>query len=166
MARTALYPGSFDPLTNGHVAVLEAALRICDRLIVAVGVHASKAPMLSAADRVELIELVAAPMAKTASVGFEVRTFENLVVDFADEVGASILIRGLRDAGDLDYEMRMAGTNGTLSPLLQTVFLPASPETRHITATLVRQIATMGGDIAPFVPPVVASRVRERLARA
>ena len=163
MARTALYPGTFDPLTNGHVDMLRAAFRLADRLVVAIGVHPAKTPMLPVDDRLELIETVAGPMAQAAGGKVEVQTFDNLVVDFARETGATILIRGLRDGTDLDYEMQMAGTNGTLAPWLQTVFLPASPEARHITATLVRQIASMGGDITPFVPAAVAERLKALL---
>ena len=162
MPRTALYPGSFDPPTTGHVDVLRAAFALCDRLVVAVGVHASKQPLLPSAERIALIKEVAGPSAAAAGVGLEVRTFDNLVVDFAREVGASLLIRGLRDGGDFDYEMQMAGTNHVMAPALQTVFLPASPQTRHITATLVRQIAAMGGDIRPFVPPAVAQLLAAR----
>jgi pantetheine-phosphate adenylyltransferase len=121
--------------------------------------------MLSVDDRLQLIQTVASPLAAEAGVGIEVLTFDNLVVDFAREVDATILIRGLRDGTDLDYEMQMAGMNRTLAPWLQTVFLPARPEARHITATLVRQIAAMGGDIAPFVPAAVAERIRARLNR-
>jgi pantetheine-phosphate adenylyltransferase len=164
MVRTALYPGSFDPLTNGHVDMLEGALRLCDRLVVAIGVHASKEPMLSVDDRLQLIEDVGGPLGATAGVTIEACTFDNLVVDFAREVGATILIRGLRDGTDLDYEMQMAGMNGTMAPWLQTIFLPASPAARHITATLVRQIAQMGGDIEPFVPAAVVERLKGRLA--
>ncbi len=165
MDRIALYPGTFDPLTNGHIDILTAAFSLCDKLVVAVGVHPSKEPMLSVDDRLELIETVAAPLAAEAEVVIETFTFDNLVVDFAREVDATILIRGLRDGTDLDYEMQMAGMNGTMAPWLQTVFLPARPEARHITATLVRQIAAMGGDIGPFVPPTVAARIKERLSR-
>ena len=161
MARIALYPGSFDPLTNGHVDMLTAAFRLCDRLVVAIGVHPAKAPMLSVDDRLELIGTVAGPLARQAGVTVTASTFDNLVVDFAREVGATILIRGLRDGTDLDYEMQMAGMNGTMAPWLQTVFLPASPGARHITATLVRQISAMGGDISPFVPPAVSERLKE-----
>lgn len=165
MDRTAVYPGTFDPLTNGHIDILEAAFALADKIVIAIGVHPSKDPMLSVDDRLELIERVVAPLAATAQIEVEVATFDNLVVDFAREVGATILIRGLRDGTDLDYEMQMAGTNGTLAPWLQTVFLPASPEARHITATLVRQIAQMGGEIEPFVPAVVAERIKARLTR-
>jgi pantetheine-phosphate adenylyltransferase len=165
MDRTALYPGTFDPLTNGHIDLIEASFALCDKLIVAIGVHPAKEPMLSVDDRLELIEAVAMPLGEEAGVAVEACTFDNLVVDFARETGATLLIRGLRDGTDLDYEMQMAGMNGTMAPWLQTVFLPASPAARHITATLVRQIATMGGEIAPFVPPVVAERIRARLSR-
>jgi pantetheine-phosphate adenylyltransferase len=165
MDRTALNPGTFDPLTNGHVDMLEGAFRLCDRLVVAIGVHPSKEPMLSVDDRLELIEKVGGPLGHKTGVKVEACTFDNLVVDFAREVGATLLIRGLRDGTDLDYEMQMAGMNGSMAPWLQTVFLPASPEARHITATLVRQIAQMGGDIEAFVPPLVSERIRARLAR-
>jgi pantetheine-phosphate adenylyltransferase len=157
MIRTALYPGTFDPLTNGHVDILRAAFSLCDRLVAAVGVHPSKAPMLGVDDRIELIETVCGTLATEAGVELIVMTFDNLVVDFAREVDAGILVRGLRDGTDLDYEMQMAGMNGAMAPDLQTVFLPARPGARHITATLVRQIAGMGGDVSPFVPePVLA----------
>ena len=127
MDRTALYPGTFDPLTNGHIDLLEGAFRLCDKLVIAIGVHPSKEPMLSVDDRLELIDRVATPMGAAAGVTVEVSTFDNLVVDFAREVGATLLIRGLRDGTDLDYEMQMAGMNGTMAPGLQTVFLPATP---------------------------------------
>ncbi|SER59924.1 Phosphopantetheine adenylyltransferase [Faunimonas pinastri] len=160
MTRTALYPGSFDPLTNGHLDMLRAALTLCDRLVVGLGVHPSKKPLLSVEERIAMIETVAGPIAGASGVALEVRTFDNLVADFARDVGATILIRGLRDGTDLDYEMQMAGMNRTLAPWLQTVFLPASPEDRHITATLVRQISGMGGDVSRFVPPEVARRLK------
>ena len=161
MTRTALYPGTFDPLTNGHMDIIRASLRLADRLVVAIGVHPAKSPMLDADDRMKLIEMVAGPEAKKAGVELMVRTFDNLVIDFAAQMGATILIRGLRDGTDLDFEMQMAGMNRSMAPEIQTVFLPASPGDRHITATLVRQIAAMGGDIKDFVPPVVAKRLRE-----
>jgi pantetheine-phosphate adenylyltransferase len=165
MARTALYPGSFDPPTAGHVHILEAALCLCERLVVGIGVHPAKEPMLAAAERVSLIEAIAAPLAKTAGAELEVRTFDGLVVDLAREVDATLLIRGLRDATDFDYEMHMAGMNRAMAPWLQTIFLPASPGDRHITATLVRQIAGMGGDVGAFVPFEVAEHLRQRSPR-
>ncbi|MES2906440.1 MAG: pantetheine-phosphate adenylyltransferase [Pseudomonadota bacterium] len=157
--RIGLYPGSFDPLTNGHVDMLKASFRLVDRLIVAIGIHADKAPLFSAEDRIAMIEDVVQPLAKKAGVEMITKTFSNLVIDFAKDCGAHLLIRGLRDGTDLDYEMQMAGMNISLAPNVQTVFLPASPQDRHITATLVRQIAKMKGDVSAFVPPAVAQRL-------
>ena len=162
MPRTALYPGSFDPFTNGHLDVLRGSLALCDRLVIGVGVHPSKAPLIPPDVRLELIEAVARPLASAAGAAVEAKAFDGLVIDFAGEVGATILVRGVRDGTDLDYEMHMAGMNASMAPRLLTVFLPASPVSRHITATLVRQIASLGGDIAPFVPPVVAAYLNDR----
>lgn len=157
--RIGVYPGSFDPLTNGHVGMLEASFRLVDRLIIAIGVHPAKKPLFSTRERMAMISDVAKPLAQSAGVAFEIATFDNLVVDFARGKKAGIIIRGLRDGTDLDYEMQMAGMNAGLAPAVQTVFLPASPSHRHITATLVRQIAAMGGDVTRFVPALVARRL-------
>ena len=162
--RTALYAGSFDPLTNGHLDVLKAALAIADTIYAAVGIQAAKAPLFSFDERAALIRQSVAELGAD-SERIKVVSFKGLVIDAARRHGASIMIRGLRDGTDLDYEMQMAGMNGSMAPWLQTVFLPASPEARHITATLVRQIAQMGGDIEAFVPPLVSERIRARLAR-
>lgn len=162
--RIGLYPGSFDPLTNGHVDMLKASFRLVDRLIVAIGVHPEKAPLFSVEERLAMIEEVAQPLAKAAGVELVAKTFSNLVIDFAKQCGATLLIRGLRDGTDLDYEMQMAGMNIALAPQVQTVFLPGSPQERHITATLVRQIAKMKGDVSAFVPPSVARRVAKHFS--
>lgn len=156
--RTAFYPGSFDPVTNGHLDVLRGAFGIADRLVVGIGVHPGKAPMFSFEEREEMLR-----EALGAEGRLEVVSFRNLVVDAAAEAGASLLIRGLRDGTDLDYEMQMAGMNRAMRPEIATVFLPASPEVRHITATLVRQIANLGGQVDAFVPPHVAQRLKARL---
>jgi pantetheine-phosphate adenylyltransferase len=164
MPRTALYPGTFDPITNGHLDILAAALALADEVVVAIGVHPSKKPMLSVAERRAMI--AAAAKALPGSGGrVRVATFDGLVVDAARKAGAGIIIRGLRDAADFDYEMQMAGMNGAMAPEIRTVFLPAAPNTRHITATLVRQIAAMGGDVSPFVPPAVAAKLRKKAGR-
>ena len=161
--RIALYPGSFDPVTNGHLDVLSHALGIADRVVVAIGVHPGKAPMFSFDERVEMLRDVAREILPADEQDrLQVVSFENLVIDAAVDHGATLLIRGLRDGTDLDYEMQMAGMNRTLRPQVQTVFLPASPEVRHITATLVRQIARMGGRTAEFVPADVARRLAEK----
>lgn len=155
MTRTGLYPGSFDPLTNGHLDILKASFRLFDRVVVAIGLHPSKAPLFTAEERQRLILEVAGPLARVQGVFLEVLTFNNLLAHFAAEIEATALIRGLRDGTDLDYEMQMAGMNHSLAPELQTIFFPASPEDRHITATLVRQVASMGGDVSAFAPPAV-----------
>jgi pantetheine-phosphate adenylyltransferase len=163
--RTAIYGGSFDPLTNGHLDVLKGALAIVDKVFVAIGIHPGKAPLFSFEERVRLIEDSARAELTRDWQRIEVVAFDNLIIDAAREHGASILIRGLRDGTDLDYEMQMAGMNETMAPDLQTVFLPASPSVRTITATLVRQIASMGGDIRPFVPAAVAAALASKFPK-
>jgi len=160
--KTALYAGSFDPMTNGHLDVLRAGLRVADRLIIAIGIHPGKTPLFSFEERRDLITQVA----DTEKFGdrVTVTSFDGLVVDAARQAGVNILLRGLRDGTDLDYEMQMAGMNETMAPDLQTVFVPASPAVRTITATLVRQIAKMGGNSAPFVPEAVQTALKEKLA--
>lgn len=161
--RIAFYPGSFDPPTHGHLDVLEQALAIADQVVVGIGVHPSKTPLLSFEDRRALIEEVIA--GRKVGERVQTRAFSGLVVDAAREHGATILVRGLRDGGDFEYEMQMAGMNATLAPGIRTIFLPSSPAVRHVTATLVRQIATMGGDIRPFVPSAVADLMTKRLSQ-
>ena len=163
--RTAIYAGSFDPLTNGHLDVLKAALAVADTVFAAIGVQPSKKPLFSFEERVELLEKSAVAEFGADAGRIKVVAFDGLVIDAARQHGASIMIRGLRDGTDLDYEMQMAGMNETMAPELQTVFLPASPSVRTITATLVRQIASMGGDIRPFVPEVVAVALVAKFAK-
>ncbi|MFC5990213.1 pantetheine-phosphate adenylyltransferase [Limoniibacter endophyticus] len=162
--RIAIYAGSFDPLTNGHLDVLKAALSVSDRVYAAIGVHPGKQPLFTFDERVELINTSARELLGADAERIEVMAFKGLVIDAAREKGASTMIRGLRDGTDLDYEMQMAGMNETMAPDLQTVFLPASPSVRTITATLVRQIASMGGDVRPFVPKVVADALARKFA--
>ncbi len=154
--RHAIYAGSFDPLTNGHLDVLKASLAVADVVYAAIGIHPGKQPLFGFEERVKLIEAAARDEFGEDASRIKVVSFDGLVIDAARAQGAAIMIRGLRDGTDLDYEMQMAGMNETMAPDLQTVFLPASPSVRTITATLVRQIASMGGDIRPFVPAVVA----------
>ncbi|RAI33459.1 pantetheine-phosphate adenylyltransferase [Rhodoplanes serenus] len=164
MLRTALYAGSFDPVTNGHLDVVRQAVRLADRLVLAIGIHPGKVPLFPAEDRAAMLEETCGPLAAAAGCTISCITFSGLVVEAARAEGAVALIRGLRDGTDFDYEMQMAGMNGTMAPTVTTVFLPASPLVRPITATLVRQIAAMGGDVSAFVPPAVAERLRRRLA--
>lgn len=152
---TAFYPGSFDPLTNGHMDVLVQALNIAEKLVVAIGIHPGKTPLFSFEERAELIVRSLGSRLPSDASRVSVVSFSNLAVDAARANGARMLIRGLRDGTDLDYEMQMAGMNSRMAPDIQTVFLPAGTVSRPITATLVRQIAAMGGDISAFVPPEV-----------
>ncbi|MHB8886249.1 MAG: pantetheine-phosphate adenylyltransferase [Methylovirgula sp.] len=163
MLRKALYAGTFDPLTNGHVDIIGSAARFCDEIVVAIGVHPSKTPLLDVEARAELIRQCCAERVAGQSCTLSVLTFSGLAVEAARQSGATILLRGLRDGSDLDYEMQMSGMNGTMAPEIQTLFLPASPGVRHITATLVRQIALLGGDISPFVPKIVAETLATKL---
>jgi pantetheine-phosphate adenylyltransferase len=159
---TAFYPGSFDPMTNGHLDVLVQALNVASSVIVAIGVHPGKKPLFSFEERADLIRrsLAAALPHKVADIS--VVAFDNLVVDAARAHKATLLVRGLRDGTDLDYEMQMAGMNRQMAPDIQTLFLPAGTASRPITATLVRQIASMGGDISAFVPAAVLEALKAK----
>ncbi|WP_022721683.1 pantetheine-phosphate adenylyltransferase [Rhodopseudomonas sp. B29] len=164
MSRIALYPGSFDPVTNGHLDVVRHAVALCDRLVVAIGIQPSKKPLYSTEERLAMVRSVFAPVAQAAGCGFDCMTYDNLTVTAAQQIGATIMIRGLRDGTDLDYEMQIAGMNETMAPEVHTVFVPASARVRPITATLVRQIAAMGGDVSAFVPAEVASSLKTKFA--
>ncbi len=152
---TAFYPGSFDPMTNGHLDVLVQALNVSAQVIVAIGIHPGKVPLFSFEERADLIRRSLAEFLPGRADDVSVVSFDTLVIDAARVHGASLLVRGLRDGTDLDYEMQMAGMNRQMAPDIQTLFLPAGTASRPITATLVRQIAAMGGDVSAFVPKVV-----------
>lgn len=162
MVRTGFYPGSFDPVTIGHIDIIERAALLVDRLVIGVGVHHGKAPLFDAEERMELLRPEAARISVERNISVEVELFDRLTVEAARQFGANVLIRGLRDAGDFDYEMQMSGMNGAMAPDVSTIFLAASPAARHIASTFVRQIAAMRGDITPFVPPHVADRLRAK----
>jgi len=146
-------------MTNGHLDILEQAATLADELVIGVGVHPGKVPLFSFDERAELIRTATSHL----KIDIKVEAFDSLVVDAAKKAGSNILIRGVRDGTDLDYEMQMSGMNGTMMPELTTVILPASPYVRHITATLVRQIAKMGGDVSPFVPQNVNQALKEKV---
>src|SRR4029079_19382430 len=154
-----------DPVTNGHLDVIARAARMVDRLVVGVGVHPGKTPLFTPAERIEMLKFETAAIGKKSGCTIEIATFDNLTGDAAKVAGASLIFRGLRDGTDFDYEMQMAGMNGAMAPGIDTVSLPASPQVRHITATLVRQIALMGGDVSDFVSAGVARRLKAKAAK-
>ena len=165
MKRIGFTSGSFDPVTNGHLHVIERAARMVDTLVIGVGVHPGKTPLFSTEEKIEMLEAETAGIAKSAGCKIEIVTFANLTVDAAKAAGATLVFRGLRDGTDFDYEMQMAGMNGTMAPGIDTVFLPASSAVRHITGTLVRQIGMMGGNVSQFVPAAVARRLKAKAAK-
>jgi pantetheine-phosphate adenylyltransferase len=166
MPRIALFAGSFDPITLGHLDIVRGAVQLADRLVLAIGVHPGKTPLFAAEERLEMAGEICTPLARAAGCELACTTFADLVVSVAQREGATMLIRGVRDGTDFDYEMQMAGMNAAMAPGLQTVFVPASPSVRPITATLVRQIAGMGGDVSAFVPALVAKKLKKKFAKS
>ena len=163
--RTGLYSGSFDPVTNGHIDVIARAATLVDKLVIAVGIHHGKTPLFSAEERIAMLETVLATVSKPSETAIEITTFDGLVVDAARAAHASVIFRGLRDGTDFDYEMQMAGMNGAMAPDIQTAYVAASPEVRHISASLVRQIAHLGGDVSHFVPAHIAEQLARKAGR-
>lgn len=159
MTRIGFYSGSFDPVTLGHVDVISRAARLTDKLVIGVGVNPGKSPLFTTDERVSMLRDEAAAIAATTGTAIEIAMFSGLAVDAAAAAGATVIFRGLRDGTDFDYEMQMAGMNGRMAPGIQTVFVAAGPDVRHIAANLVRAVATMGGDPSPFVPAGVAKRL-------
>jgi pantetheine-phosphate adenylyltransferase len=154
--RIGFYSGSFDPVTLGHMDQIGRAARLVDTLVIGIGVHPGKTPMFSVDEKIALLMTECAMIAKATACKIEPVTFAGLTIDAARSHKATSIFRGLRDGTDLDYEMQMSGMNGAMAADIETVFLPASPGVRHITASLVRQIAQMGGNVVPFVSPAVA----------
>ncbi|AKQ33879.1 pantetheine-phosphate adenylyltransferase [Candidatus Coxiella mudrowiae] len=158
MKPVAVYPGTFDPLTKGHVDIVERAMFLFEKIIVACAPTSRKTPHLSLAERIDLIKGVFF----SDEINIEVAPLEGLLVDFAKQHNAKIILRGLRAVSDFDYEFQLAYMNHHLSPEIQTVFLLAKESYSHISGTLVREIVKLGGDISPFVPPLVAQRLAKR----
>lgn len=161
MAKTAFFPGSFDPPTNGHVDLLEGALDIADRVVMGVGINSQKTPLFSAEMRVEMLGEIVNSMGEGRASRVSVVSYRGLLVEAVRNAGADFIVRGVRDADDIASELRMAAMNTDLAPGLRTIFLPASAKYRYISATLVRQIAEMNGEVAAFVPDGVARRLAE-----
>ena len=165
MKRIGFTSGSFDPVTLGHMDVIARAARMVDTLVIGIGVHPGKTPLFSPQEKIAMLEAETAGVAKETGCRIEIVTFDNLTVDAAKAAGATTIFRGLRDGTDFDYEMQMAGMNEAMAPDIGTVFLPASPGVRHITGTLVRQIAMMGGNVSEFVSAGVARRLKAKAAK-
>jgi pantetheine-phosphate adenylyltransferase len=164
MACIGFYPGSFDPVTFGHIDIIRRAAHLFDELVIGVGTHHGKQPLFTPAERVAMLEEETALLDNETFTRCRVVTFDNLSVDAAREHDARVIIRGLRDSGDFDYEMQMAGMNAGLAGDIETIFLASSPKVRHVAATFVRQIAVMGGDVTSFVPEHVAQRLAAKVA--
>ena len=165
MTRIGFYSGSFDPVTLGHTDVIARACEIVDRLVIGIGVNPGKAPMFTDAERVAMLEAEVKPIAKSTGTSISVVTFSGLAVEAARAHKASVIIRGLRDGTDFDYEMQMSGMNGEMAPEIQTVFVSASPQVRHIAANLVRAVASMNGNAAPFVSKAVLTRLKAKASK-
>ena len=163
MKRIGFYSGSFDPVTNGHMDVIARAARLVDVLVIGIGVHPGKAPLFSVAEKVAMLSSETATVAKRTGCKISTTEFDGLTVDAARATGSHVIFRGLRDGTDLDYEMQMAGMNGAMAIDIETVFLPSSPGVRHITASLVRQIALLGGDVSSFVSKDVAKSLKAKV---
>ena len=157
--RIALYPGTFDPMTLGHLDIMKRASRLCDRLVIAVAINRSKNPLFGLDERVEMVENVVAPFRDRIEV--EVLPFEGLLIHFVEKCGASMIVRGLRAVSDFEYEFQMAGMNDRLNPDIETVFLMADPQFQTIASRLVKEIARLKGDVSQFVTPEVEARLKE-----
>lgn len=163
--RIGLYPGTFDPVTNGHLDIIGRAARILDRLVVGVAINIGKGPLFPLEERAELVRAETTAIAARTGCAIEVRPFEGLLVGFAQEVGASMIIRGLRAVTDFDYEFQMAGMNRRLDHDIETVFLMASETNQFISSRFVKEIARLGGDVSTFVPKLTLERTLARVRR-
>jgi pantetheine-phosphate adenylyltransferase len=162
MPRIGVYPGTFDPVTNGHLDVISRAARLLDKLVVGVAMNPGKGPLFPLEERVELVRAEMDAIASRNGTRIEVEPFGTLLVDFARRAGATVIIRGLRAVSDFDIEFQMAGMNYRLDPGIETVFLMASERHQFISSRFVKEVALLGGDISSFVPPLTLTRTLER----
>jgi pantetheine-phosphate adenylyltransferase len=163
--RVGLYPGTFDPVTNGHIDVITRAARLMDRLVVGVSISTGKGPLFTLEERVELVTAEIAAIGPQNGTVIEVQPFQGLLIDFARKLGAVMIVRGLRAVSDFDYEFQMAGMNYRMAPDIETVFLMASERHQFIASRLVKEVAALGGDIASFVPALTLARTLARINR-
>jgi len=162
--RTALYPGTFDPLTLGHMDIIGRAAALVDRLVIGVAINRDKGPLFSLEERVEMIEAECAGLSEATGTEIVAHPFENLLIDCAHDVGAQIIVRGLRAVADFEYEFQMVGMNRALDSSVETVFLMAEARHQAIASKLVKEIARLGGDVSKFVTPLVNEALKERLS--
>ena len=163
--RTVICPGSYDPVTNGHLDIVARATALADRLIVAVAVNAGKGPLFQLDQRVALLREEIRHLAPAAAAKIEVRPFSSLLINFAESCGANVIVRGLRAVSDFEYEFQMAGMNRRLDPGIETVFLMASESHQFISSRFVKEIARLGGDVRGFVPPRAADALAEKFGK-
>jgi len=163
--RTALYPGTFDPVTLGHIDVIRRAMTLTDRLVIGVAINRDKGPLFSLEERVAMITAEAQPLADEAGCELVVHPFENLLIHCAQDVGANMIVRGLRAVSDFEYEFQMVGMNRVMNDEIETVFLMADAHHQAIASRLVKEICRLGGDITSFVPAAIAVALKERLAQ-
>lgn len=159
--RTGLYPGTFDPVTNGHLDIVRRAAKLCERLVIGVAINRDKGPLFSLDERVALMEAEVAPLAGDCRI--EVRPMDGLLMKFAESVGANAILRGLRAVSDFEYEFQMVAMNQKLNPEIETVFLMADPHHQAVASRLVKEIARLGGEVGHFVPPRVRAALEEKL---
>lgn len=162
--RVGLYPGTFDPITLGHVDIIRRAAAMVDRLVIGVAINRDKGPLFSLEERVAMIEVECSELSKQTGIEIVVHPFENLLIDCANDVGAQIIVRGLRAVADFEYEYQMVGMNRVLDDSVETVFLMAEARHQAIASKLVKEIARLGGDVSSFVPAHVHAALKERLA--
>ena len=160
--RTGVYPGTFDPITNGHLDLIGRATRLVDHLVIGVAGNPGKQPMFSLDERIKMIEEEVGRLDNLNGATFEVRAFDNLLMHFAEEMNANVIVRGLRAVSDFDFEFQMTGMNARLNPDVETVFLMASESHQFISSRFVKEIAQLGGDISSFVSSEVATRLVAR----
>jgi len=163
--RIGLYPGTFDPVTLGHLDIIERATVLVDRLVIGVAINRDKGPLFSLEERVEMIESECAAIAERTGVEIVAHPFENLLINCAHDVGADLIVRGLRAVADFEYEFQMVGMNRALDSSVETVFLMADAEHQAIASKLVKEIARLGGDVSKFVTPSVRDALSEKLGR-
>ncbi len=161
--RIGLYPGTFDPVTNGHIDIIARSARLMHKLVIGVAINTGKGPLFSLEERVELVQAEIQEIASRNGTVIEVLPFQGLLIDFARKLGACMIVRGLRAVSDFDYEFQMAGMNYRMAPDIETVFLMASERHQFIASRLVKEVAALGGDISSFVPSLTLDRTLKRI---